>query len=103
MRVLMEKIMDGKLSPVLTAGILAGLSMKGESVEEIVGAVKVMREKAEKIRVNLPVLMDTCGTGGMEKEVSIFQPFVLLFSQAEGFQLQNTGTGLCPQDVEAQI
>jgi len=64
MRVLMEKIMDGKLSPVLTAGILVGLSMKGEAVEEIVGAVKVMREKAEKIRVNLPVLMDTCGTGG---------------------------------------
>jgi len=64
MRVLMEKIMNGELSPALTAGILVGLSMKGESVEEIVGAVKVMREKAEKIRVNLPVLMDTCGTGG---------------------------------------
>jgi len=64
MRVLMEKIMDGELSPVLTSGILVGLSMKGESVEEIVGAVKVMREKAEKIRLELPVLMDTCGTGG---------------------------------------
>lgn len=61
---LMRKIMGGELSPVLTAGILVALSMKGESAEEIVGAVRVMRERAEKIKPRLPLLMDTCGTGG---------------------------------------
>lgn len=64
---LIKKIMDGEISPSLTAGILVALSMKGETVEEIVGAVRGMREKAVKVHVETPILMDTCGTGGDNK------------------------------------
>jgi anthranilate phosphoribosyltransferase len=38
--------------------------MKGESVSEVVGAAKVMRDKAEKLVVNVDTIVDTCGTGG---------------------------------------
>lgn len=83
MKILMDKIMDGELSPALTAGILVALAMKGESVEEIVGAVRVMREKAEKIKLDLPILLDTCGTGGDGKgsfNFSTLSAFILASS-----------------------
>jgi anthranilate phosphoribosyltransferase len=41
--------------------------MKGETVEEITGAARVMREKAHRVRVNSACVLDTCGTGGDEK------------------------------------
>ncbi|MDP2798957.1 MAG: anthranilate phosphoribosyltransferase, partial [Deltaproteobacteria bacterium] len=38
--------------------------MKGESVAEITGAARVMREKATRIKVEAEIVVDTCGTGG---------------------------------------
>ncbi len=63
----MEELMEGRCTPAQIGAFLTGLRMKGESVEEIVGAASVMREKAVKIPVNLgpdEPLVDTCGTGG---------------------------------------
>jgi anthranilate phosphoribosyltransferase len=60
----MNTIMEGKATPSQIGGILAGLRMKGETIEEIIGAAKVMREKAAKIQTNSSYTVDTCGTGG---------------------------------------
>ena len=38
--------------------------MKGETVEEIAAAARVMRELATRVNVSGPHLVDTCGTGG---------------------------------------
>jgi len=38
--------------------------MKGETVDEITGAVRAMRAHATSVRVRAPVVVDTCGTGG---------------------------------------
>ncbi|HEY4484725.1 MAG TPA: anthranilate phosphoribosyltransferase, partial [Nitrospiria bacterium] len=40
------------------------LRMKGETVEEITGSARVMREMAVRIHVNDRMVVDTCGTGG---------------------------------------
>ena len=57
-------IMDGEASPVMIAALLMALRTKGESVDEIVAAARALRARADRIDVDLPGLIDTCGTGG---------------------------------------
>jgi anthranilate phosphoribosyltransferase len=60
----MDAIMEGRAQPAQIAGLLIGLSMKGERPAEIVGLAKTMRARATPLsRVHSPVF-DTCGTGG---------------------------------------
>ncbi len=63
----MREIMEGGATPAQIAAYLTALRMKGETVDEVVGAVRVMREKAVRIRVEDPLVVDTCGTGGDRK------------------------------------
>jgi anthranilate phosphoribosyltransferase len=65
MQIVMTEIMTGKVSEPLISGFLCSLATKGESVDEILGAVKVMRELSTKVEFeNTKHLVDTCGTGG---------------------------------------
>jgi anthranilate phosphoribosyltransferase len=59
----MKEIMEGNAADSQIGAFLATLRMKGETVEEITGAAKVMRAKAAAIGAPEGVL-DTCGTGG---------------------------------------
>ncbi|PPR49392.1 MAG: Anthranilate phosphoribosyltransferase [Alphaproteobacteria bacterium MarineAlpha5_Bin5] len=60
---LFEEIMEGKLTEIDLSGILISLKIKGETKEEILGAVKIMRSKSLQLS-NLENTLDTCGTGG---------------------------------------
>ena len=60
----MTEIMDGEATPAQVAAFITALRMKGETVEEIVGFTKVMRNKSVKVRPKATNLLDTCGTGG---------------------------------------
>lgn len=64
MRAVMRTIMTGQATQAQIGGFLIGLRMKGETVDEIAAAAEVMRELAEKVPVQHPNLVDTCGTGG---------------------------------------
>ncbi len=58
-----EVIMSGDATPAQIGGLLMGLRVRGETVEEITGAARIMRSKA--LRVDAPAgAIDTCGTGG---------------------------------------
>ena len=60
-----SEIMEGKATPAQIASFITALRMKGETVDEITGAAKTMREMASKIPVSgTGDLIDTCGTGG---------------------------------------
>ncbi|MCE5194909.1 MAG: anthranilate phosphoribosyltransferase [Nitrospiraceae bacterium] len=59
----MNEIMEGNATDAQIGSFLTALRLKGETVEEITGAAKIMREKAAKIKAPEGVL-DTCGTGG---------------------------------------
>ncbi len=59
----MTEIMEGKATDAQIASFLTALRIKGETVEEITGAARIMREKATKIKAPDGVI-DTCGTGG---------------------------------------
>jgi anthranilate phosphoribosyltransferase len=64
MNTVMRLIMTGEATDAQIGGFLIGLRLKGESVDEIVGAAEVMRELAAEVQVNVAGLVDTCGTGG---------------------------------------
>ena len=64
MSAVMRGIMTGDATPAQIGGFLVGLRMKGESVDEITAAARVMRELATHVDVDVPNLVDTCGTGG---------------------------------------
>jgi len=58
-------IMDGEAEPAQTGALLTAIAMRGATTDEMVGAARVMRERAR--RVDVPdglVAIDTCGTGG---------------------------------------
>lgn len=60
----MNQIMGGEATPAQIGSFITALRMKGETIEEITGAARVMREKATKINTNSSTVIDTCGTGG---------------------------------------
>ncbi len=60
----MQSIMAGEATPTQIAGFLVALRMKGETVEEITGFARAMREAAVKVEAKSRPLVDTCGTGG---------------------------------------
>ena len=65
----MSQVMEGAATQAQIGSFITGLRMKGETVDEIVGAVKVMREKATFVDSGVDtasgrVLMDIVGTGG---------------------------------------
>ncbi len=59
----MTEIMEGRATDAQIGAFLTALRIKGETVEEITGAARVMREKATRIKAPEGVI-DTCGTGG---------------------------------------
>ena len=60
----MNQIMTGGASDAQIGSFITALRMKGETVEEITGAARVMREKALHIDAGEGSVVDTCGTGG---------------------------------------
>src|SRR5579859_7188240 len=62
---LMYQIMRGEVSPLMTAAIITGLRVKKETIGEITGAARVMRELSAKVNAPPhPHFLDIVGTGG---------------------------------------
>src|SRR3972149_8787462 len=59
----MEQIMLAEATPAQFGAFVVALRLKGETVDEITGMARVMREKALRVPIDAP-LLDTCGTGG---------------------------------------
>lgn len=64
MQAVMEEIMTGQTDTEYIVDFLTKLSAKGETVDEITAAARVMCAHAIKISVGRDIIVDTCGTGG---------------------------------------
>jgi anthranilate synthase/phosphoribosyltransferase len=60
----MTAVMDGAATDAQIASLVTAIRMKGESVDEIVGFARAMREHAVPVRPRVAGVVDTCGTGG---------------------------------------
>ena len=64
-RAVINEIMNKEATSSQIGAFLLGLKVKGETTEEILGAVKALRDNMVKIEdFHNEVLIDTCGTGG---------------------------------------
>ncbi|MGR0482409.1 MAG: anthranilate phosphoribosyltransferase [Candidatus Electronema sp. V4] len=68
MTAVMQEIMSGQATDAQIGSFITALRMKGETIDEITGAVRVMREKATFVDTGIDtakdVLFDIVGTGG---------------------------------------
>jgi len=60
----MGLVMDGQATPAQIAAFITALRMKGETVDEIAGFARAMRERAQRITPRADTLIDVVGTGG---------------------------------------
>ena len=60
----MDDIMSGRATPAQVAGFAIALRMKGETIDEVTGAVRTLREKVTRVDPGPGPVVDTAGTGG---------------------------------------
>ena len=87
----MRGIMDGAWSDVHLAAFLTALRLNGESTEELLGAARVMRERATRVVVEADILLDTCGTGGDGAQTYNISTAVALVAAAAGVRVAKHG------------
>jgi len=90
----MSSIMNGGISAVQMAAFLVAMRMKGETVEELTAAARVMRTMAQRLSVSPgddEVLLDTCGTGGDGKDTFNISTIACFVIAAAGVKVAKHG------------
>ena len=64
MRAVMTEVMTGAATPAQIGALLMALRIRGETIDEIVGAAEVMRGLVTRVQVPQEHLVDLVGTGG---------------------------------------
>jgi anthranilate phosphoribosyltransferase len=99
------ELMDGRLSQVQAAALLAALRMRGETVDEITGFAEAMRERAIPVpAAHHQPLVDTCGTGGTGIDTINSSTTAMFVSAAGGARLAKHGNvGVTRQSGSADV
>ena len=85
-------IMSGQAAEAQIGGLLVGLAAKGTTVEELVGASTVMREKVVPIDCEgIAVVLDTCGTGGDLRHTFNISTAAALIAAGSGIKVVKHG------------
>ena len=91
MQAVMNLIMTGEATQAQVGGFLVGLRMKGETVDEITGAVMAMRALAAGVEVKGEHIIDTCGTGGDSSGIFNVSTGCAFIASAAGAQVAKHG------------
>lgn len=85
-------IMSGEATEAQIGGLLVGLAAKGSTVDELVGAATVMREKVIGVSSESgDVILDTCGTGGDVKGTFNISTTAAIIAAAAGVKVVKHG------------
>ena len=89
---LMRMIMQGEITPLMTAAILTGLRVKKETIGEITAAAQVMREFSTKVEVaDRTHLVDIVGTGGDGANTFNISTWSMFVAAAAGARVSKHG------------
>jgi anthranilate phosphoribosyltransferase len=91
MQQVITTVMGGGATPAQIGAFLVALRMKGETVDEITGAVRALREHAVSIRPAASVIVDTCGTGGDGRGTFNVSTAAALIAAAAGVSVAKHG------------
>ena len=97
----LELIMTNQATDAQVAGLLIALRAKGETVGEIVGFARTMREKSVRITVDDPDAVDIVGTGCDGAGTFNISTVASFVCSGAGVLSPNTGTG--PFQAEAAV
>ncbi|MEX1375937.1 MAG: bifunctional anthranilate synthase component II/anthranilate phosphoribosyltransferase [Eubacteriales bacterium] len=86
----MDGIMSGSVPEIQISAFLTALKIKGETVDEISAAAKVMREKASSVVID-EYTLDTCGTGGDKLGTFNISTAVAFIAAAAGIKVAKHG------------
>lgn len=87
----MNFIMQGEATPAQIAGFIIALRMKGETVDELAAAARVMRNLSSKVNVSSSPLVDTCGTGGDGQKTFNISTASSIVAASEGVKIAKHG------------
>lgn len=104
-RRVLGQLMDGQLSQVQAAALLAALRMRGETVDEITGFAEAMRERAIRVPITTSgPLLDTCGTGGTGIDTINISTTAMFVAAGAGARLAKHGNvGVTRQSGSANV
>jgi anthranilate phosphoribosyltransferase len=78
----LDEIMSGNASEIQIAAFLIALRCKGETVEELAGLARTMRDRAARVEVNRSPMLDTAGTGGGRRTFNVSTTAALIATGA---------------------
>ena len=87
----MSEVMEGGATPAQIAAFITALRMKGETVAEVTGAARIMRQKAVRIDARSSVIVDTCGTGGDDSHTFNISTTAAFVAAAAGLTVAKHG------------
>jgi anthranilate phosphoribosyltransferase len=62
-------LMDGRATEAQKGALLLGIATRGETAEEIAGAVSALRQRMRRVTSRRAPLLDTCGPGGLGRDL----------------------------------
>lgn len=87
----LEEIMRGTVNPILVSSFLTALKMKGETVDEITGGAKALRNTCSFVDLDDLFTIDTCGTGGDQTNTFNISTAVAFVAASAGISVVKHG------------
>jgi len=91
MEAVVEELIGGRATDAQIGALLAGLTVKGESVEELCGAARALRAHASVVAPPAGMVVDTCGTGGDARGTFNISTAAALIVAASGTRVAKHG------------
>ena len=84
-------LMDGRATEAQKGAILLGIATRGETSEEIAGAVTALRRRMRRVESRRSPLLDTCGPGGLGRNLFNVSPAAAIVAAGAGAAVAKHG------------